>query len=173
MLARLAERQRSRRIAERGWDPADQPDWLTDRYTARIKTYGEVLHEYEFHPEAKCADGSGNPCDKQTLGLLRRRHVRIDQIERIGKESNILEDVESGLIHSAQDVYTEYIDPRRDEWMTKLWPALRKPGLGVLERECHKLISRRALSDLRAGRSRPHRKNQELLAAVLRRLGLI
>ncbi len=33
------------------------------------------------------------------------------------------------------------------------------------------LLSRSMLIEVRAGRSRPHRKNQELLAAILRKLG--
>ena len=40
------------------------------RQIARVKSYGDVLEEYEFHEEAKCADASGAPCDKQTVGLL-------------------------------------------------------------------------------------------------------
>jgi hypothetical protein len=58
-----------------------------DRQTARVKTYGDVLVEYEYHPESKCADVDGNICGKQTVGLLQRRHVRIEQIKYIGKES--------------------------------------------------------------------------------------
>ena len=81
-----------------------------DRHTARVKTYGEVLREYEIHPESKCADASGRPCGKQTAGLLQRRHVRIDQIKYIGKESNSLEEVGAGLEHSAENVYTLYPD---------------------------------------------------------------
>ena len=72
------------------------------RNTARVKAYGEVLREYEFHPEAKCADANGKTCDKQTIGLLQRRHVIMDLIKYIGKESNHLEDVDAGLIHSEQ-----------------------------------------------------------------------
>ena len=143
------------------------------RNTARVKTYGDVLREYEYHAESKSADAKGKPCDKQTIGMLQRRHIRIDEIKYIGKESNSLEEVESGLIHSAQSVYTEYPDRRRDEWTTKLQPALRKIPLGILAKECRGRISRRALIDLRAGRSRPHRKNQELLASIVQKLGLI
>jgi hypothetical protein len=84
------------------------------RHTARVKTYGEVVDEYESHAESKCADATGQPCSKQTVGLLQRRHVRIKQIEYIGKESNSLEEVKSGTVHSAENVYTEYPDPRRD-----------------------------------------------------------
>ena len=76
-----------------------------------MKTYVDVLLEYEYHPESKYADAHGKVCGKQTVGLPQRRHVRIDQIEYIGKESNSLEGVEAGLHHSQENVYTEYIDP--------------------------------------------------------------
>lgn len=141
-----------------------------NRWTARVKTYGEVLEEYEFHPESKCSDKYGNPCDKQTVGLLYRRHIRIRSIKYIGKESNSLEDVEAGLVHTAESVYTEYPDASRDEWSTETVPVLRKLPLNVLVQESD--LSRRMLIDTRAGRSRPHRKNRELLDAILRRLGL-
>jgi hypothetical protein len=144
------------------------------RQTARIKTYGDVVTEYEFHPEAKCADALGNPCERQTIGLLQRRHVKIDLIKCIGKESNSLENVEEGLVHSEQNVYTEYKDPKRSEWVTKLQPALKKAKLNVLVKECENKLSRRELIELRAGRStKPHRKTQELLVDILKKLGLI
>jgi hypothetical protein len=62
-----------------------------DRKTARVKTYGEVIEEYAYHAESKCADSKGQPSGKQTVGLLQRRHVRIDSVTFIGKESNSLE----------------------------------------------------------------------------------
>lgn len=139
------------------------------RLTARVKTYGEILREYEFHPESKCADANGNPCGKRTVGLLQRRHVRIDQIRYIGKESNRLEDVESALIHSPEDVYTEYADPRRDEWETKIRPALKKVPLSVLVKMSG--LSRRTVMKARAGCTRPHPRNRELLTSIIRPLG--
>ena len=142
-----------------------------DRKTARVKTYGDVLREYEFHPESKCADAEGNPCGKQTIGLLQRRHVQVDQIKGIGKESNNLESVESGVIHSATNVYTEYPDPRRDEWQTKIVPALKNVSLAILNRESR--LSRRMLIKARNAHTRPHRKNQKLLAALVKKLSAI
>ena len=59
---------------------------------ARVKTHGEVLREYEFHLGAKSADAKGKPSSKQTFGLLRRRHERVERIIYIGKESNRLEE---------------------------------------------------------------------------------
>ena len=42
----------------------------SSRQTARVKTYGELIAEYQFHPEAKCADADWRPATKQTVGLL-------------------------------------------------------------------------------------------------------
>ena len=142
-----------------------------DRHTARVKTYGEVLREYELHPESKCADASGKPCAKQTVGLLQRRHVRIDQIKYIGKESNSLEEVEAGIEHSAEKVYTEYPDRRRDEWKMKILPALRKIPPKVLVKMSG--LSPTTIKDALAGRSRPYRRNQERLTAIVEKLGAI
>jgi len=141
------------------------------RGVARVKTYGDVLREYAFHPGSKSADARGKPSGKQTIGLLQRRHIRVSQIIYIGKESNKLEEIESGLIHSAQSVYTEYPDPRREEWETKILPALRKLPVRVLIRLTNK--SRSMLTRTLAGRSRPRRRNQMLLKAVLRKVGMI
>jgi hypothetical protein len=136
--------------------------------TALVKTYGDVLREYEFHPESKCADAGGNACDKQTVGLLKRLHVRILKTTYIGKESNKIEDVAAALVHSAQEVYTEYPDPRRDEWESAIRPALNKvepervaemTGLAV-----------RTIIYARTGTKRPRVKNQERIAAAVRDL---
>jgi hypothetical protein len=143
------------------------------RDIARVKTYGDVVTEYEFHPESKCADSSGNPCERQTIGLLERRHIKIDQIKCTGKESNSLDNVDEGSVHSEETVYTEYVDPKRNEWTTKIQPALKKAPLSVLVKECGKSLSRRELIELRASRSKPHQKNQLFIAEILTELGLI
>ena len=134
------------------------------RQIARVKSYGDVLEEYEFHEEAKCADASGAPCDKQTRGLLQRRHVTIEWPPRfIGKESNKLEEVGEGSVSDAGDVYTEYPDPRRDEWTTKTLPRLRAMPLAeLIERSG---LSRRALQKVRSGRS-PNPKNRAKLERI-------
>jgi hypothetical protein len=141
---------------------------LPGRHTARVKTYCDIATEYEFHSESKCADADGKICTKQTVGLLQRRHIRIDQIKYIGKESNSLEEVDEALIHSADSVYTEYPDPRRDEWETRIRPVLGKIPLSRLEKLTG--LSRRTLIYARVGRKRPHKKNQKILAAIVRKL---
>jgi len=135
------------------------------RNIARVRTYTEVLEQYEYHPESKCADTDGNACSKQTVGLLQRRHVRIDGLTYIGKESNRLEEVESGAVHDPDAAYTEYPDPRLHEWTTKILPGLKKMKLAELVQRVPEM-SRRALIDIRAGRSRPHPRNEKLLRDI-------
>jgi hypothetical protein len=132
---------------------------------ARVKAYGEVFEEYEWHPESKCADASGEPAHKQTIGLLQRRHVSVGQIIYIGRESNQLEEVEAGTVHDAVGVYTEYVDPRREAWFR----AANSLSLNEWERETGK--PRRLLIDARLGRRRPHRRHWELIVALALRLG--
>jgi hypothetical protein len=55
-LARLAEKQRSHQIAQRNWNPADQPDWLNETaYDGKIhprlsKGREFVEHDAEERP---------------------------------------------------------------------------------------------------------------------------
>ncbi len=141
------------------------------RGVARVKTYGEVLREYEFHLGAKSADAKGKPSGKQTFGLLRRQHVRVERIIYIGKESNRLEETEAGIIHSPESVYTEYPDPSRDEWQIKILPLVKQIPVAALMRVSGR--SRSMLVRAMAGRSRPRKKNQQLLKSILHRLGMI
>ena len=131
--------------------------------------YGDVVTEYEFHPESKCADVSGEPWQKQTTKLLQRRHVKIDLIKCSGKESNSLATVDEGLEHSEKNVYISYDDPRRTEWITKIQPALKKPKLEVLMKVCGKRLCRREIIELRAGGKKPHRGTEKLLAEILKK----
>lgn len=133
--------------------------------TVRVKTYGDILREYEYHPEAKCNDATGDVCGKRSTGLLARRHILVGRIRSIGKESNVLEDVEAGVIHSANDAYTEYPDPNRSEWKTSILPRLKRAKLVDLVEATS--LSRRALMDLRAGRSFPHPRNEKRIVDAL------
>ncbi len=133
------------------------------RTMARVKGYGDVLREYEYHPEPKCADASGAPCRKQTVGLLGRRHIAIDGFVFIGKESNKLEAVEEGGIPSESDVYTVFNDSKRDEWAMKWLPILKAmPIAELIERSG---LSERALYMIRAGR-RPQPENAASLKSI-------
>jgi len=94
-------------------------------------------------------------------------HSPLAQSRRLRKESNSLENVDQGMEHSENNVYTEYADPKRTEWITKIQPALKKVKLVALVKACGKRLSRREIIELRAGRKKPHRKTQQLLESVL------
>ena len=140
----------------------------SSRVTAQVRTYGDIFADYAHHPESKCADENGNTCDRQTVGLLYRRHVRMGEINFIGKESNKLEEVDAGLIHSGESVYTTYSDPTRDAWERTIRPKLQKIPLSVLIEETE--LSRRMLIKARKGQVRPHARNQMLLTRIVNRV---
>jgi len=96
--------------------------------------------------------------------------VRVERIVYIGRESNRLEEIEAGVIHSPESVYTEYPDPHRDEWETKILPLLKKIPIAALMRVSGR--SRSMLTRALAGRSRPRKRNQHLLKSILHRLGM-
>ena len=84
-----------------------------------------------------------------------------------------MDNVDEGSVHCEETVYTEYADPTRNEWTTKIQPALKKPPLHVLVKTCEERLSRRELIDLRASRRKPHRKTKELLVSNLKKLGFM
>jgi len=139
------------------------------RRVARVNTFAGVIAEYAYHPESKYADDHGNPSDRQTIGLLQRRHVGITEIVKIGKESNHLEEVDAGLIHAPDEVYTVYPDQKADHWGRVVRPLLQKIPLSVQIRETG--LSRRMLIKARRGYARPHPRNQRVIVDALRRLG--
>jgi hypothetical protein len=140
------------------------------RQIARVKSYEDVLEEYEFHEEAKCADASSAPCGKQSVGLLGRRHVAIGTLHFIGKESNKLEEVEEGSVPDVSDVYTEYPDPRRDEWLLDILPVLRRTPLPTLQ--VMSGLDRRSLQRIRAG-AQPHKRNCDILKGIVKRFSAL
>lgn len=130
---------------------------------AAVKTYGDVLSAYEYHPEPKCAGADGKPCSKQTVGLLSRRQVRVEKLHFIGKESNQLDEVEEGSIHDAGSVYTEYPNDGRDDWDSKVLPIIKAMPMRELQHLSG--LSRAALQAIRRGR-RPRPRNQAVLRAI-------
>ena len=126
------------------------PPEMVNEDSARVRTYGDLIEDYRWHPEAKFCGPDGKPCGRGTAGLLRRRSVeaRAGSIRYIGKESNRLEDVRGGLVHDLDTVVTEYRDP--DEWEMRILPALRRYPVavlatesGVAKRTIHGVLSRR------------------------------
>jgi hypothetical protein len=133
---------------------------------ARVQTYRDVLAAFKTHPEAKSAGADGRPCGRGTLGLLGRRRVRTVPalLAYVGKESNRLEEVEAGLGHDPDEVWTEYRDPGRDPWRALVLPVLRQVPRAEAARAAG--LSERRLRDLLAGRARPRPRHREALTGI-------
>jgi hypothetical protein len=127
----------------------------------RVKTYRDVLAEYRRHPETKSLAPDGTLCSGQTVGLLRRRPVTALYLTHVGKESNRLEEVEAGLVHDPEEVYTEYEDPAHDPWHTLVVPVLKSMPRAVLAQQVG--VSERTIAALRNGHVLPRAAHRERL----------
>jgi hypothetical protein len=90
----------------------------------QVKSYRDVILEYRVHPEPKSLDGEGKACDQASRGLLFRRHVQLGSLVYIGKESNALEQVGQGLVHSRAEVQPVYQPPQLTPWDLIYRPAV-------------------------------------------------
>lgn len=123
------------------------------RGVAQVRSYRDVLEEYRHHPEAKSLGSDGKVCNRRTVGLLRRRLVTAAWVTHVGKESNQLEEVEAGLVHDPDDVYTEYPHPAHDAWRTLVLPTLNEMTRTEIER--YTGMSRTQITAVRNGRAQP------------------
>ncbi len=129
----------------------------------RVKSIRDVYEEYKSHPEPKSADSSGKSANRRTRGLLRRLRIRAISLVYVGKESNLLEDVENETVHDWDDVQQEYADERLDLLNT----LFRQFPTDELARAAN--ISTRAIRAIRNGHSRPTKQTRDLLIIALRR----
>jgi hypothetical protein len=120
---------------------------------ARVKTYQDVIGEFQHHPEAKAADQHGYAGQRGTMGLLQRRQVRPYSLIQLGKESNQLEEVEAGLAHDLDEIWTEYADPRRNPWRELVLPVLK--NIPANELAVATGLSVRSVKAARNGRTEP------------------
>jgi hypothetical protein len=95
------------------------------------------------------------------VGLLRRRLVTKLSLTHIGKESNLLEEVEAGLVHDPDEIYTEYVDARRDPAWEAVVAVLKQMTRSRLLQETG--LSRSTITALRNGHAQPHDTAREAL----------
>jgi hypothetical protein len=126
-----------------------------------VKTYRDVLVEYRQHPESKSLAPDGTPCTGTTVGFLLRRSVIALYLAHVGKESNRLEEVEAGLVHDPDEVYTEYQDPAHDPWTTLVVPVLKRMPRAVLSQQVG--VSERTIAAIRNGQASPRAAHREAL----------
>jgi hypothetical protein len=138
-----------------------------------VKSYRGVLESYATHPEEKSAGPDGLPCGPSTVGLLRRRPVHASRLEYIGKESRRIEELETGQLHDLSEVVAHFPDADT-EWRETLLPVLLLLPTADAARRLD--ISKRAVSNLRTGRSKPGprvRERMRELATELATLGVV
>jgi len=131
---------------------------------ARVKTYRDVLAEFAVHPEAKSAGPDGRPCGMRTVGLLQRLSVAPAFVVHVGKESNKLEEVEAGVEHDPDEIWTEYANPTRDPWRSLVRPVLQRMPHDVVAAQAE--ISERRLRDLVKATAKPHAATRTKLLAI-------
>jgi hypothetical protein len=119
----------------------------------RPRTSRNVLRGYLANEESKSTDPDGTPCRPDSTGLLDRRRIRIRTITTIGKESNRLEDAQTGLIEDVDEVVSEYSDYQSRVFCPLIVPILRSVGVRETARRTGYSIG--AVSAALAGRSRP------------------
>jgi hypothetical protein len=130
---------------------------------ARVRTYADVLAAYGTHPEVKSCGPYGEPCGRNSVGLLRPRPVQALWVRAIGKESNKLDEVDVGLEHEWDDVRNVYAD-LASEWKEVLLQLNRVPkrALAVLSG-----VSERTIAALRNRRRPPRYSTQTALTEAL------
>jgi hypothetical protein len=142
------------------YDP-DEPSYhiTTDKTAAPaadlviVKSYGDVLRQYRIHPEYKFNGPDGQPCRRNTRGLLQRRSVHLDGRERlIGKEANNIDEVQAGRYAQLDEIITEYCDANEDHFHKDVLPLLDR----LSSREIARLVGvdRRTIDRIRKGEIR-------------------
>jgi hypothetical protein len=134
------------------------------RGQARIATYGEILDDYRERPEHKSLAPDGTPCQGETAGLLGRRPVEAFRIAYVGKESNRLEEAQSGLLHDEQEAVNQYDDPGCSDFREYVLPVLAEMPLSALVSATGLHAS--TLKRIRADTSRPHADNEVRLTGL-------
>jgi len=135
----------------------------------RVPTYGDMAARYATHPESKALGPDGEPCTRQTVGLLGRRPVAAGRIVLIGKESNRLDERAAGEL-SAEDLdgrLLRYEDD--DEWRRIHLPVLQEMGTARVAALVG--LSERRTRDILKGRAMPHRRHRIALERLAARIG--
>ncbi len=76
----------------------------------RVQTYADVLDRFRRHAERKSVARDGSPADAETVGLLARGDDHVLSVRYIGKETNLIEQQEEGVL--LVDPQAVYVDPR-------------------------------------------------------------
>ncbi len=89
-----------------GHPVAIDTNWDGDATKVLVETFRDILLRHVAHPEAKFLAATGQPCIADTRGQLQRRPTLSTGRETIGKEANLIEETQAGLLYDdATPVY--------------------------------------------------------------------
>jgi hypothetical protein len=126
----------------------------------RVQTFGDILDRFRVHPESKSAGPDGLPAHEKTVGLLGRLDIRAIAITHIGKESNLLEQQEEGvLIADPQAVYWGKGDLEAVRSLLQRVPIVKLAALSG--------VSPEMLRKVQQGERRPSAKRLGAITAAL------
>ncbi len=94
-------------------------------------------------------------------GLLKRRPVQARSITHIGKEANLLDEIQAGLIGDDEQVLTEYHDQQLDPFVCLVLPIVRDLPLAQLTRETG--LDPATIKRIRSRTVQPSTTSRELL----------
>jgi hypothetical protein len=93
-----------------------------------VKTWGDLVYQFDIHPEVKYCDSAGNTCGPHTRGLLYRHHLTIGWIDYISKESSRLTSAEKTLPDPDNQPFT--YAATEDRFREVVIPVLTAAGYG-------------------------------------------
>jgi hypothetical protein len=131
------------------------------RGSVGVLTYRDVLAAYSVHPEPKSLGPNGRACRRSTVGVLHRRPVQALSITHIGKETNLLDEVQAGLISDEEQVLTEYVDQQLEVFATIVLPVLCEMPIAVAARASH--LNPRTIKRIRAQAIEPSSESRRRL----------
>ena len=126
-----------------------------------------IVNRYLNHPEAKYADADGQACNKNTVGMLQRRHVNLCAVEYIGKESDRLENRAGGVADDAEPHFIVQYGTETDVFVELVLPVLEKLSASEVSRRSG--LSRPAITDIvkrRKVAGRPYSREKLIEVAV-------
>jgi hypothetical protein len=118
-----------------------------------VKTYGDTILDYATHTEPKSLAVDGKPCDRTAIGLLGRRPVTPTIIQHIGKESNRLDETQTGLLDDSDEASTRYGDRDLTVFRELVAPILQHLGVRETARRTGHGVG--SVSAALSGRSTP------------------
>jgi hypothetical protein len=133
-------------------------DWHSSHMdgTLSVIRLNEYIELYHRHPEAKAADQNGNPAGADTVGLLGRLRVRSENLVRIGKEVDRLDEDDGASL--VPDRPAEY---ERDDLAEDIAYLSQFPQRTVAEEIG---ISERRWRDIATGKSIPREATARRIA---------